>query len=174
MAGTGSGGSGDRGAARSRTGEGRPTKGLEALMNVETILRDKGRAVVTIAPEASIGAAVALLRREKIGALVVSSDGVEVAGILSERDIVHGLAERGADLVALPVSRLMSRRVFTCSPKDGIGALMAEMTERRIRHLPVMEDNRLAGIVSIGDVVKSRLDEVEWEANSLRQFIASA
>ena len=143
-------------------------------MNVEAILNGKGRSVMTIAPEASIGDAVDLLRQKGIGALVVSSDGAAVAGILSERDIVHALAERGAGLLALPVSALMTRHVFTCKPGDSIAELMAEMTERRIRHLPVVANGRLAGIVSIGDVVKNRLDEIEAEASSLRQFITSA
>ena len=143
-------------------------------MNVEAILRSKGRTVATVRPEATIRDAVALLRREKIGALVVSRDGAVVDGILSERDIVHALVEHGAALLGLTVSALMTRRVFTCTPRDGMADLMGLMTEHRIRHLPVIEDGRLSGIVSIGDVVKSRLDEVEWEASSLRSFIAGA
>jgi CBS domain-containing protein len=143
-------------------------------MNVETILRNKGRAVVTITPEESIGDAIALLRQKGIGALVVSRDEVAVDGILSERDILHALADHGIRVLGLAVSALMTRRVFTCTPRDSIAELMALMTAQRIRHLPVLEDGALAGIVSIGDVVKSRLDEVEWEASSLRQFIAGA
>ena len=143
-------------------------------MNVETILRTKGRSVVTIGVEATIEDAVQLLRRRGIGAIVVSDDGATVQGILSERDIVHALADEGARLLARPVSALMTRQVFTCKPGDSIAELMAEMTDRRIRHLPVIADGRLAGIVSIGDVVKNRLDEVESEATSLRAFIASA
>jgi len=143
-------------------------------MNVEAILKTKGRAVVTIEAEATIETAVAMLRRKGIGAVVVSADGATVAGILSERDIVHALAERGAGLLGLQVAALMTRQVFTCKPADSIAELMAEMTERRIRHLPVMENGRLAGIVSIGDVVKNRLDEVESEATSMREFIAGA
>lgn len=143
-------------------------------MNVETILKGKGNAVVTIAPEASVGAAITLLRQKSIGALVVSHDGAAVLGILSERDIIHALADRGAAATATTVAELMSRHVVTCAPEDGIAELMAEMTERRIRHLPVIQAGRLAGIVSIGDVVKSRLDEVESEASDLRQFIATA
>ena len=143
-------------------------------MNVEAILKGKGRSVTTIAPTATVGDAVDLLRGKGIGALVVSGDGATVAGILSERDVVHALAERGAGLLALQVSALMTRHVFTCKPGDSIAELMAEMTERRIRHLPVIEDGRLSGIVSIGDVVKYRLDEIQAEANSLRQFITSA
>jgi CBS domain-containing protein len=143
-------------------------------MNVEAILKGKGRSVMTIAPDALIGEAVDRLRQKGIGALVVSTDGASVAGILSERDIVHALAERGARLLELQVSALMTRHVFTCKPSDSIAELMSEMTERRIRHLPVIENGRLAGIVSIGDVVKNRLDEIEAEASSLRQFITSA
>ncbi len=143
-------------------------------MNVETILKAKGRAVVTIGPEASISDAVELLRRKGIGAVVVSDDGARVAGILSERDIVHALAEQGARTLELSVSALMTRHVFSCKPEDTVAGLMAEMTTRRIRHLPVVENGRLSGIVSIGDVVKNRLDEVESEASSLRQFITSA
>jgi CBS domain-containing protein len=146
----------------------------EAPMNVESILKAKGRSVTTIAPEASVGDAIDLLRKKGIGAVVVSNDGNTVAGILSERDIVHALAERGPVFLDLPVSALMTRHVFTCRPADSIADLMAEMTERRIRHLPVVENGRLVGIVSIGDVVKNRLDEVESEASSLRQFITSA
>ncbi|HXM85075.1 MAG TPA: CBS domain-containing protein [Stellaceae bacterium] len=142
-------------------------------MNVEAILKAKGRDVVTIAPEATINDAVLLLRRKRIGALVIGgAAGPE--GILSERDIVRALADYGARIFDLPVSALMTRRVITCTPKDSVSGLMAEMTARRIRHLPVVEDGALIGIVSIGDVVKHHLDEVEHEANALRQFIASA
>src|SRR5690348_7096587 len=141
-------------------------------MNVETILRNKGGAVATIAPQATIRDATALLRRERIGALVVSSGGNKVEGILSERDIVHGLADRGAALLDMAVEALMTRRVFTCTPRDSVGDLMAMMTERRIRHIPVLTDGMLVGIISIGDVVKHRLDEMEYETSSLRSFIA--
>ncbi len=143
-------------------------------MNVQAILNAKGRAVVTIEPRAGIAEAVALMRRERIGAVVVSDDGVRVGGILSERDIVHALADEGARTLELKVAELMTRHVYSCRLDDTVADLMAEMTTRRIRHLPVVENGRLGGIVSIGDVVKSRLDEVESEASSLRQFITSA
>ena len=143
-------------------------------MNVEAILKTKGRSVVTIGPNATIGEAVDLLSRKGIGAVVVSDDGVRVAGILSERDIVRALAETRGAVLETPVSALMTRHVLTCRADDSIADLMAEMTQRRIRHLPVLDGGRLSGIVSIGDVVKSRLDEVETEASSLRQFITSA
>ena len=143
-------------------------------MNVEAILRNKGRNVVTVGPEVKIVAAVALLRRHGIGALVVSKDGVAVEGILSERDIVQALADHGDRTLALDVVQLMSRRVITCKLNDTVADLMALMTERRIRHLPVIEGGKLAGMISIGDVVKNRLDEVESEASSMREFITGA
>jgi CBS domain-containing protein len=143
-------------------------------MNVETILRTKGRAVATIRPDATVGAAVDELISRNIGALVISADGKSVDGIISERDIVHALAARGAGLLSLKVAEIMTRAVVTCDPADSVEQLMAEMTNRRIRHFPVVQDGRLCGIVSIGDVVKNRLDEVEFEARSLRSFIAGA
>ena len=143
-------------------------------MNVETILRNKGNWVATIRPDATIAEAVDMLNRERIGAIVVSEDGYSVDGILSERDVVIALAEQGTDLLSRMVDDIMTRNVITCDPADTVGELMAEMTNRRIRHFPVLADGRLCGIVSIGDLVKNRLDEVEFEAKSLRSFIASA
>ncbi|HZT86349.1 MAG TPA: CBS domain-containing protein [Stellaceae bacterium] len=141
-------------------------------MNVETILRHKGRSVATIRPEASVATAVDVLHARGIGALVVSHNGRSVDGILSERDVVLGLARFGEELLSLTVAEVMTTPVVTCDPDDSVGDLMAEMTNRRIRHLPVMSEGRLCGIVSIGDVVKSRVDEIEYEAHSLRTFIA--
>lgn len=143
-------------------------------MNVETILRDKGNWVATIRPDATMAEAVGMLNRKRIGALVVSEDGMAVLGLLSERDIVSSLAEHGGELPELLVEEVMSRTVVTCGPADTAEKLMAEMTSRRIRHFPVLIGSRLSGIVSIGDLVKSRLDEVEFEAHSLRSFIAGA
>src|SRR5271154_3606432 len=143
-------------------------------MNVEAILRGKGRAVATIRPDQTITAALAALRDRNIGALAVSEDGESVDGIISERDVVHGLADHGSELLSLKVAEVMTRHVTTCNPDDSVADLMAEMTTRRIRHLPVVHDGRLAGIVSIGDLVKNRLDEIENEARSLRSFIAGA
>ena len=141
-------------------------------MNVETILRNKGNWVATIRPDATIAEAVDMLHRERIGAIVVSNDGNGVDGILSERDIVAALAEQGTNLLSRTVDDVMTRNVVTCDPGDTVGELMAEMTNRRIRHFPVVSEGRLCGIVSIGDLVKNRLDEVEFEAKSLRSFIA--
>src|ERR1700734_3877056 len=118
-------------------------------MHVESILLNKGRSVTTIAPDVSIATAVALLRRHAIGALVVSRDGIAVEGILSERDIVAALADHGAAALDLSVAKLMSRDVITCGRDDAIADLAALMTERRIRHLPVVDRGALAGIVSI-------------------------
>jgi CBS domain-containing protein len=143
-------------------------------MNVHAILRNKGDSVVTIHPDATIDRAVSVLRRRGIGALVVSDNGESVVGILSERDIVDALARFGGDLLSVSVSEVMSSPVVTCEPGDSVAELMAEMTNRRIRHFPVLDDGRLVGIVSIGDLVKSRLDEIEYEAHSLRSFIAGA
>ena len=143
-------------------------------MNVETILRTKGRAVTTIRPGETVGAAIEMLVSRNIGALVASEDSEKVEGIISERDIVNALARHGAGLLSLTVAQVMTRPVVTCDPAESVGELMAEMTNRRIRHLPVVQDGRLCGIVSIGDLVKNRLDEIEFEASSLRSFIAGA
>ncbi len=143
-------------------------------MNVDSILKTKGSVVVTVAPGEKISVAAAKLKREKIGALVVSEDGIGVSGILSERDIARALADHGAGLGELAVGDLMTRNVITCAPDDTVEELMTTMTERRIRHLPVMADGALCGIISIGDVVKNRLEEIQREAESLRAYIAGA
>jgi CBS domain-containing protein len=143
-------------------------------MDVNTILRNKGRSVAMVHSAATIERAVALLRSRGIGALVVSDDGESVDGIVSERDIVDALALYGGELLALQVSEVMTAPAVTCTPDDSVAELMAEMTNRRIRHLPVMRNGKLCGIVSIGDLVKSRLDEIEYEADSMRSFIAGA
>jgi CBS domain-containing protein len=149
------------------------TKREDTAMNVEAILRSKGSGIATIRPDATIAAAVHELKKRGIGALLVSADGKRLAGILSERDIVHALAEQGAALLAMTVDGLMTRKVITCVPEDTVSELMARMTQHRFRHLPVVRDGILIGIVSIGDLVKNRIEEVEFEANSLRSFIAS-
>ena len=141
-------------------------------MNVETILAGKGRDVLTIAPDAVIVDAVRLLGARGVGAVVVSVDGKIVAGILSERDIVHGLAKHGGALLDRRVDELMTRDVKTCSGRDTDQEVLALMTERRFRRLPVVEDGVLAGIVSIGDVVKSRLDGIAGEAEAMRDYIS--
>jgi CBS domain-containing protein len=143
-------------------------------MNVQTILGNKGRSVVTIHSDATVERAVAVLRLRGIGAVVVSDDGETVIGILSERDLVEALGRYGNELLAVSVAEVMTCPVVTCDPDDSVAELMAEMTNRRMRHFPVVRDGKLHGIVSIGDLVKSRLDEIEYEAHSLRSFIAGA
>ncbi|MEO1059119.1 MAG: CBS domain-containing protein [Actinomycetota bacterium] len=141
-------------------------------MNVHAILSVKGSDVATIAPEASIGAAVDALHDRKVGALVVSTDSSSIAGILSERDVVRRLATEGAGTLDEPVSAVMSASVVTCGMNDTVHDLMGLMTGERIRHLPVVDDNgALAGIVSIGDVVKFRLDELQAENDELYGYI---
>jgi CBS domain-containing protein len=142
-------------------------------MKVASILKAKGSTVATTPPRTSVATATRLLRDKHIGALVVSEDGVTVLGLITERDIVHGLAGRGAALLDLPVSFLMTRAPITCTPDDDILTVMRQMTRLRVRHLPVVVTDRLKGIVSIGDVVKHRLDELETETNVLREaFLA--
>lgn len=142
------------------------------MITVDSILRQKGTEVVTTTPETTLQAAIRLLAERRIGALVVSRDGATVAGILSERDLVRTLAERGPDALSAPAEQVMTRDVVTCTREDAVDTLMAVMTGRRIRHIPVVEDGRLCGMISIGDVVKSRIEEVEYEAQSLREYIA--
>jgi CBS domain-containing protein len=143
-------------------------------MNVAALLRSKGNEVITIAPEASMAEVVRILADHRIGALVVSRDGQRVDGILSERDIVGRLAMDPATLPTLRARDIMTTRVFTCSPSDELAELMAVMTARRIRHIPVLQDGNLFGIVSIGDVVKWRVEEIEREAEALRAYVAQA
>lgn len=143
-------------------------------MYVSALLANKGDAVVTASPDITVDQAVALLAENKIGVLVISANGTDVDGILSERDIVRALPSKGVGLGRVPASELMSPDVVSCTPGDTISSLMVLMTERRIRHLPVLDNGVLAGIVSIGDIVKHRLAEIESEAEALRQYVAQA
>jgi len=142
-------------------------------MRVSGILASKGSTVATIAPRASVAEAADELRRHGIGALVVSSDGRSIDGIISERDIVLRLAEAGADVLSQPVADVMTSEVQTCSMDDTCDELMRVMTEQRTRHLPVVADGGLAGIVSIGDVVKRRVNELEDETRHLHDYIVT-
>jgi CBS domain-containing protein len=142
-------------------------------MKVTSILKIKGDAVVTVKAEATIAMIVRELATKSIGAVVVSEDGVNLLGLVSERDIVQALRVYGARTLDLLASDIMVRRPVTCQLDDSVTRVMAEMTRHRVRHLPVTEGGRLHGIVSIGDVVKHRLDELETEANILREaFLA--
>jgi CBS domain-containing protein len=143
-------------------------------MNVAEILLEKGRDVATILPERTIAEAVDELARRRIGALVVIEGRDRVAGIVSERDVVRSLAQRGAGLLGESVGSIMTREVVTCRETETIDRVMGRMTRGRFRHLPVVEGGRLAGIVSIGDVVKARIEEVEHEAEDMRTYIATA
>ena len=141
-------------------------------MNVQSILGAKGADVATVDQTASLADAAARLRDLGIGALVVSDDGATIDGILSERDIVRALAAHGASALGRTVGSVMSTDVVTCACGDSVDALMASMTQRRIRHLPVVDDARaLVGIVSIGDVVKARLGQLEHENAALADYI---
>ncbi len=141
-------------------------------MHVEGLLSSKGDAVVTVSPTASVGDVVATLARHHVGALVVSDDGTHVHGIVSERDVVRSLAEHGSDLLDHEVSSIMTREVVTCELTTTVDELSSRMTERRIRHMPVVVDGELAGIVSIGDVVKDRIRDLETEAQTLHEYIS--
>ena len=137
-------------------------------MNVETILRNKGNWVATIRSDATVADAVDTLKRERIGAIVVSEDGEGVDGILSERDIVIALAEHGEDLLGRSVGEIMTRNVVIGTPQDDLVAVSNTMTERRIRHLPVVQGGRLVGIISIGDIVKAQRDQYQGEVDTLQ------
>jgi len=140
-------------------------------MSVEAILKSKGSDVVTVAPGETVAHALSILEAHDIGALVVGSGSGAVEGIISERDIVRGLVQEGPALFGRKVGEVMTREVYTCEPDDSVADLMSQMTDRRIRHLPVVIDGRLRGIVSIGDVVKYRLGEMERETEALREYI---
>ena len=143
-------------------------------MTVKAILSRKGSDVATIAPTANLTDALKLLAERHIGALVVTGPDNRVAGILSERDIVRALAARGPDSLHETVSSVMTRKVSTCTEEETVAAIMERMTVGKFRHLPVVEQGRLAGIISIGDVVKLRVEEIEGESNALREYIATA
>lgn len=141
-------------------------------MQVRQVIAQKELDVVTTRPEASIAEAAALLKEKNIGAVVVTLPDGAISGILSERDIVRGLPEHGGNLLDKKVGDLMTKDVTTCTPEDRIDDVMKLMTSGRFRHLPVIADGRLAGIISIGDVVKNRLRELESETSDLRQYIS--
>jgi CBS domain-containing protein len=147
---------------------------MEAKMTVSIILAGKGRDVVTIEPNASLAEAVGLLAEKRIGAVLILGADRRIVGILSERDIVRAIAERGRDALDGPVSAAMTRKVSTCLERETISSIMERMTMGKFRHMPVVEQGRLVGIVSIGDVVKHRLNEVERDSAALRDYILTA
>ena len=143
-------------------------------MTVKAILSAKGSEVLTIEPTTNLAAAAKLLAERKIGALVVTGPDQRVVGIVSERDIVQELAAHGPAALDLALTEVMTRKVTTCSASDTISSVMERMTAGKFRHLPVLDQGRLAGIVSIGDVVKHRLQEMEREQSALRDYIQTA
>jgi CBS domain-containing protein len=142
-------------------------------MLVAEILKTKGDAVFTIAPELKVAEACGELDRRRVGALIVC-DGDRVVGVFSERDVVKAVSAAGQDALSRPVSDFMSPDVVFAQPSESVAILMGRMTDRRIRHLPVLRDSRLAGVISIGDVVKCQIAEATHEAESLRNYIATA
>ena len=141
-------------------------------MTVSAILREKGSDVITVATGESIAGVARMLAKKRIGAVLVKADDAKpYAGILSERDIVRGIAEEGPEVLDKPVTHLMTRAVKACAPEDTISRVMEMMTEGRFRHMPVVEGGALKGFVSIGDVVRRRIGEVEHEADAIREYV---
>ena len=141
-------------------------------MRIHQLLRTKGFHVITVRPSATVLEVVELLKEYNLGAVVVSPDGREVSGIVTERDIVRRLLD-GTDFLTGPVSAIMTSEVLTCTAQDSVRSLMTTMTEQRIRHLPVVDDHgRLSGIVSIGDAVKSHITEIEFERDQLEGYVS--
>ena len=140
-------------------------------MSVAQILREKGNNIISVEEGAAVSEVLGILKQHRIGAVMVMKDG-DVCGVLSERDIVRALPEKGAALLDEQVNALMTRDVVFCSPSDDMESIMALMTENRIRHLPVQDNGKLVGVITIGDVVKHRIAETEHEAEALRSYIA--
>ena len=140
-------------------------------MHVAALLKRKGGQVIAASPDAPVTEVARILAQNRIGAVLVMDGDGRPVGILSERDIVRSIAAEGQAALARRASELMTRDVVTCSPSDTVSQMMALMTQRRIRHVPVMEDGRVVGLVSIGDVVKARIDDAELEVESLRGYV---
>jgi CBS domain-containing protein len=143
-------------------------------MRIQDVLRVKGEQVYTIDPDATVEELLAALAEHNVGALVVCNDDDSVAGIVSERDVVRRLHDRGTAVLRAPVSEIMTTSVTTCTEQDSVEELMRLMTDHRIRHVPVVRDGRLAGVISIGDVVKNRIGELEHERENLIGYIAGS
>ncbi len=141
-------------------------------MLVSQLLKSKGEAVFTASPHETLQGAATMLHARRVGAMVVTEND-KVVGILSERDVVRAVSERGGAALARPISEIMSRDVIFAEPKESLDVLLERMTDRRIRHLPVCVDGRLVGIVSIGDLVKAKIAETEAEAQNLKAYIAA-
>lgn len=141
-------------------------------MTVAHILQSKGSDVISVSPKAAIMEVADVLAKNKIGAVLVMEAGGKVAGIISERDVVRALAQKGDKLASSKVSDFMTRELITCQPDATIDQIMSLMTEGRVRHLPVLDDGKLCGMISIGDIVKRRIAEVEFEAEEMKRYIA--
>lgn len=144
----------------------------EGRMYVSDILKVKGDSVLSLSAREPIYAAIAMLTSKRIGAVLVLNDKGQIAGIVSERDLVRAMHKHGKELFDKTVADVMTDTVVTCSPKDPIAAIMGMMTSQRFRHVPVLDDGKLVGIISIGDVVKSRIEEAQFEVDALRRYIA--
>ena len=142
-------------------------------MTVRAILDTKGHQIESVEPDARLSAAIKTLTERKIGAVLVMSQG-RIEGILSERDIVRAVGERGAAVLEEPISAVMTRKVVSCKQADTVAAIMEMMTSGKFRHLPVVEDERVVGLISIGDIVKWRVGEYEAEQEALREYIKTA
>jgi CBS domain-containing protein len=141
-------------------------------MRIYELLRGKGFDVITVRPSTPVSEAISLLKKYNLGAVVVSNDGMQISGILTERDVVRQLVD-GTDFLDSPVSAVMTSEVLTCRPAESVQSLMNTMTEQRIRHLPVVDDSgKLAGLVSIGDVVKSHITQIEFERDQLEGYVS--
>lgn len=140
-------------------------------MRIQDVLRSKGNTVYTIAPDSTVTELLGALARHNVGALVVSADGSSVVGIVSERDVVRHIQDRGVSVLDGPVSAIMTSTVTTCTAQDSVEDLMRLMTDHRIRHVPVLRDGALAGVISIGDVVKNRIGELEFERDQLDNYL---
>lgn len=142
-------------------------------VNVQTILNHKGTTIFSCGPDASIASVAAMMRKNKIGTVLVLDDAGKLIGIASERDIVYGIAKHGEQALEHPVKDIMSRKLVVCSPENDMVFVMACMTDRRVRHLPVIDNDKLVGLISIGDVVKQRIFSLEAESETMRQYIAA-
>ncbi|NHC15169.1 CBS domain-containing protein [Motilibacter deserti] len=142
-------------------------------MHVRDVLHHKGNSVVTVPPDLTVHGLLATLTEHNIGAVLVTDDGMDIVGVASERDVVRTLAARGPEVLNAPVREIMTTDLTVAAPGDTLDRLMAQMTERRVRHIPVLADGALVGIVSIGDVVKTRMDELESEREQLIGYISS-
>jgi CBS domain-containing protein len=141
-------------------------------MTIASILHGKPHRLISVAPDETLQHAAEVLTHERIGALLVLKPNGDIAGIISERDIIRAVGVKGADVLAKPIAELMTKEVTCCAPEDTVDEAMAMMTERRFRHLPVRQGGKIVAMISIGDVVKMKVEEAEAESQSLREYIA--